>query len=48
MTLAILDSHIRLHEIVDDYDKNHPVCLDWEGEAPPEDVGGGGMDMLSC
>ncbi|MGD9927206.1 MAG: plasmid pRiA4b ORF-3 family protein [Sphaerochaeta sp.] len=33
-------AHIRLHEIIDDYDKNHPVCLDWEGEAPPEDVGG--------
>lgn len=32
--------HIRLLSLIDDYDKNHPVCLDGEGESPPEDVGG--------
>ncbi len=32
--------HIRLVRIVEDYDKNVPVCLVGEGDAPPEDVGG--------
>jgi Plasmid pRiA4b ORF-3-like protein len=29
-----------VEEIIDDFDKNHPVCLDGEGNTPPEDVGG--------
>lgn len=33
---------IRLVRIVEDYDKNVPVCLSGEGNAPPEDVGGPG------
>ena len=32
--------HIRLVGIIDDFDKNHAVCLGGEGDAPPEDVGG--------
>jgi hypothetical protein len=32
--------HIRLLGIIDDYDKNHAVCLSGEGDAPPEDAGG--------
>ena len=32
--------HIRLKSIIEEYDKNYPVCLDWEGEAPVEDSGG--------
>ncbi len=32
--------HFRLVGIIDEYDKNHAVCLSGEGEAPPEDVGG--------
>lgn len=31
---------IEVEEIIDDFDKNHPVCLDGEGNTPPEDVGG--------
>lgn len=40
--------HIKLVRIIDDYDKNHPVCLTGEGDAPPEDVGGpsGYAEML--
>ncbi|MCE5196951.1 MAG: plasmid pRiA4b ORF-3 family protein [Negativicutes bacterium] len=40
--------HIRLVRIVEDYDKNAPVCLAGEGDAPPEDVGGpsGYAEML--
>lgn len=34
--------HIRLLRIIDDYDHNHATCIDWEGEAPPEDCGGPG------
>lgn len=34
--------HIKLVSIIDDYDKNHPVCTSGEGDAPPEDVGGPG------
>lgn len=34
--------HIKLIRIIDDYDKNYPVCLSGEGDAPPEDVGGPG------
>lgn len=32
--------HIRLINIIDDYDKNHAVCISGEGDAPPEDSGG--------
>lgn len=32
--------HIHLKSIIEDYDKNFPVCLEGEGEAPPEDSGG--------
>lgn len=31
---------IEVERIIDDFDKNHPVCLDGEGNTPPEDVGG--------
>ena len=33
---------IEVDEIIEDYDKNYPVCLDGEGKTPPEDVGGTG------
>ena len=36
------DHHIRLLQIIDEYDSKHAVCLGGEGEAPPEDVGGSG------
>ncbi len=32
--------HIRFVGIINNYDKNHAVCLSGEGDAPPEDVGG--------
>ena len=32
--------HIHLVRIIEDYDKNHPVLVEGEGDAPPEDVGG--------
>ena len=36
---------IEVEEIIDDYDKNYPLCLDGKGNTPPEDVGGeGGFD----
>lgn len=31
---------IELEETLDSFDGKHPVCLDGEGKAPPEDVGG--------
>jgi hypothetical protein len=31
---------IDVEDFLFDYDKNHPVCLNGEGTAPPEDVGG--------
>ncbi len=31
---------ILVEETMDDYDRNVPVCLDGEGNAPPEDCGG--------
>lgn len=33
---------VKLVEITEDYDKKYPVCLNAEGAAPPEDVGGAG------
>ena len=32
--------YIDVEEIIEDYDKNYPLCIDGEGNAPPEDVGG--------
>ena len=32
--------YIEVVEIIEDYDKNYPVCLQGKGNAPPEDVGG--------
>lgn len=31
---------IIFQERIDDYDRNHPICLNGEENAPPEDVGG--------
>ncbi|SDN75291.1 plasmid pRiA4b ORF-3 family protein [Acetanaerobacterium elongatum] len=36
---------IKVNGIVDNYDKNFPVCIMGEGNAPPEDVGGVGGYM---
>src|SRR5699024_6053000 len=33
---------IEVFQVIDDYDRNHPVCIDGAGAAPPEDVGGEG------
>ncbi len=33
---------IEVKRLIDDFEKNHPVCIDGEGAAPPEDVGGEG------
>jgi hypothetical protein len=36
---------IELEDFIFNYNRNYPVCLDGEGNAPPEDVGGeGGYD----
>ncbi|MHB1421404.1 MAG: plasmid pRiA4b ORF-3 family protein [Bacillota bacterium] len=32
--------YIEVEKIIGDYDKNYPICLEGEGNAPPEDVGG--------
>lgn len=32
--------YIEVQKIIDNYDKNYAVCIDGEGNAPPEDVGG--------
>ncbi|NLC39177.1 MAG: plasmid pRiA4b ORF-3 family protein, partial [Clostridia bacterium] len=34
------EHYIELEEVIDDYDKYHPICLDGAGNSPPEDVGG--------
>ena len=31
---------VKLERIVEGYDSAFPVCIDWQGETPPEDVGG--------
>lgn len=31
---------ISIQGIIEDYDKNYPICIMGEGDAPPEDVGG--------
>ncbi|WP_138419613.1 plasmid pRiA4b ORF-3 family protein [Aquibacillus sediminis] len=31
---------IKIERVIEDYDKNHPTCLEGEGKTPPEDVGG--------
>lgn len=33
---------IEAEEIIEDYDKNYSICLEGEGNTPPEDVGGEG------
>ncbi|MBN8209792.1 plasmid pRiA4b ORF-3 family protein [Bacillus sp. NTK071] len=33
---------IEVEKVVDNYKVNYPICLDGEGNAPPEDVGGEG------
>jgi len=32
--------YIEVQKIIDNYDRNYAVCIDGEGNAPPEDVGG--------
>jgi len=32
--------YIEVERVIEDYDKNYPVCLKGEGNTPPEDVGG--------
>ncbi len=32
--------YIEVEEVLEDYDKNYAVCLEGQGNAPPEDVGG--------
>ena len=34
------EHYIEVEKIIDDFDRNYPVCLGGEGIAPPEDVGG--------
>ncbi|WP_226036794.1 plasmid pRiA4b ORF-3 family protein [Aquibacillus saliphilus] len=34
--------HIKVDRVIEDFDKNHPICLEGEGKTPPEDVGGEG------
>jgi hypothetical protein len=34
------EHYIEVERMIDDYDVNYPVCLDGEGNTPPEDVGG--------
>lgn len=36
------EHQIMLEEVVDNYDRNYPICLAGAGNAPPEDVGGEG------
>jgi hypothetical protein len=33
---------LELEKELNDYDKNYPICIDGEGNCPPEDVGGEG------
>jgi hypothetical protein len=32
--------YIKVEKIIDDYNLNYPICLEGEGNTPPEDVGG--------
>lgn len=34
------EHEILINRVISDYDKNYPICLRGEGNAPPEDVGG--------
>jgi len=34
------EHRIKINGIVEDYAKNHPICLMGEGDAPPDDAGG--------
>lgn len=33
---------IEVEDVIDEFDKPHPICVDGEGNTPPEDVGGEG------
>ncbi|WP_425414445.1 plasmid pRiA4b ORF-3 family protein [Paucisalibacillus globulus] len=38
---------IQVERVIEDYDKNYPICVDGEGNTPPEDVGGeGGYEVF--
>ncbi|KXG44557.1 plasmid pRiA4b ORF-3 family protein [Tepidibacillus infernus] len=32
--------YIEVEKVIENYDKNYPVCYEGEGNTPPEDVGG--------
>lgn len=34
------EHYIEVENVINDYDKNYPICLDGAGNTPPEDVGG--------
>lgn len=34
------EHYIEVEKVISDYDTYHPVCLEGEGNTPPEDVGG--------
>lgn len=36
------EHYIDVEKVIEDHDLNYPVCIEGEGEAPPEDVGGSG------
>lgn len=36
------EHYIEIQNIIGNYTQNYPVCVDGEGNTPPEDVGGGG------
>lgn len=46
------EHNIEIENVLFDFDKNHPVCLEGKGDRPPEDVGGEGgyeefMEIMS-
>lgn len=34
------EHYIEVEKVIRDYDTYHPVCVEGEGDTPPEDVGG--------
>ncbi|MDF2520822.1 MAG: hypothetical protein K0R84_1450 [Clostridia bacterium] len=34
------EHYITVERIIEEYNRNHPVCIEGEGTTPPEDVGG--------
>ncbi|WP_071460893.1 plasmid pRiA4b ORF-3 family protein [Bacillus massilinigeriensis] len=36
------EHHIIFEKVIEDYSVNYPICLEGEGNTPPEDVGGAG------